>query len=205
MSAGNPENFPWGLNTPTRSRRVPLAILIGLLSSLGLLLKLRYRPGEHVDFDLIWMGSRIFWSGADPYQMIGPAGVIYWNFPMLYPATALVAALPLVVADACGGSGCGSLPALLRMLYGLRETTSGIGSSRRINVAEGSYRCRHRCNRSRRLCVYHEALDRLPEGALTMTILWLIVIATTYLPCAIAILRRPNIPGADFFRSRVTP
>jgi hypothetical protein len=53
--------------------------------------------------------------------------------------------------------------------------------------------------------VYHEALDRLPEGALTMTILWLIVIATTYLPCAIAILRGPNIPGADFFRSRVTP
>jgi hypothetical protein len=40
--------------------------------------------------------------------------------------------------------------------------------------------------------VYHLALDRLPAVGSTLTLLWWIVIATTYLPCAVTIGLRPN-------------
>jgi hypothetical protein len=41
------------------------------------------------------MGSRLLRIGSDPYLLIGPGKPIHWNFPFLYPATAVVAMLPL--------------------------------------------------------------------------------------------------------------
>jgi len=97
VSSGNPEKFPWGLNAPTLRQRLVFAAAIGVVASLGLLLKFAYRPSEPVDFDLIWLGARLLWQGKDPYQLIGPASSVHWNFPLLYPATSLVAALPLAI------------------------------------------------------------------------------------------------------------
>jgi hypothetical protein len=336
VSAGNPEKFPWGDNSPSRRSRLLFALLTGIISSLAVWSKLLYRPSEPVDFDLIWMGSRILWSDADPYQLIGPAGAVHWNFQLLYPAPALIAALPLallpihaaaiafvfigsaLLAFGSTRDGWHRLPLFVSAAF--VDTTLGaqwsslmvagvflpiacvfacakpqvglgavIASASRQNfliAATGTlvlstiafimlpewfgewlsiarkidhmkpalfqpggflilfallrwkrpetwglltiallpqtlmwysflillafprtYReaCVLSLLSSSGYLIYHLALDRLPPTEATMTILWLIVIATTYMPCVAMIVRRPNVHDALVLRPGAPP
>ena len=47
------------------------------------------------DVDLLWYGARTLAAGGDAYAATGPGGGYRGNFPMFYPATTLVAFLPL--------------------------------------------------------------------------------------------------------------
>jgi hypothetical protein len=84
------------LNDPTRKQRIFVALTIGIGATLALFLRLAYRP-DPVDFDLAWFGARMLWAGRDPYPLAGPNGLFHWNYHLLYPAPALVAAMPLAL------------------------------------------------------------------------------------------------------------
>src|SRR5688572_14786954 len=49
------------------------------------------------DFGQIWFAASAILHQADLYQLIGPSGVYYLEFPLLYPLTAPVAVLPLAM------------------------------------------------------------------------------------------------------------
>ena len=52
------------------------------------------------DFDQIRFGAKALIDGADPYLLIGPGRAYNSDFPLLYPATALVVALPFTLMSA---------------------------------------------------------------------------------------------------------
>ena len=47
------------------------------------------------DFGQIWFASRTLLSGGNPYDVVGPGRAFDWPFPLLYPVTALLTAVPL--------------------------------------------------------------------------------------------------------------
>lgn len=49
----------------------------------------------HSDFGMLWFGARALLRGIDPYSVIGPGKTFNYDWPLIYPGTALVAALPL--------------------------------------------------------------------------------------------------------------
>ncbi|HEX2721332.1 MAG TPA: hypothetical protein VHM24_00335 [Gemmatimonadaceae bacterium] len=56
---------------------------------------LAFRTQAHSDFGSVWFGARAMLEHRDPYHLIG-RGKEFEQWPLLYPAPALVAALPLV-------------------------------------------------------------------------------------------------------------
>jgi len=46
------------------------------------------------DFAQLWYGARALLAGENPYDVVGPGRAFPWPFPLLYPLTALVAAVP---------------------------------------------------------------------------------------------------------------
>jgi hypothetical protein len=76
---------------------VLIAAFVATIASVAFLLRVFYRPADSVDFDQVWFGARMLWEGRDPYPLVGPSGLFHWNFHLLYPAQALVAAMPLAL------------------------------------------------------------------------------------------------------------
>ncbi|MGH7625986.1 MAG: hypothetical protein ACREOJ_11815 [Gemmatimonadaceae bacterium] len=73
--------------------------------AVALLLVGRSLQSRPSDFDQVWFGARAIWSGQNPYELIGPGRALQWDWPLYYPATALIlvsplALLPLVLARA---------------------------------------------------------------------------------------------------------
>ena len=73
-------------------------------------LTIRYRLAHSADppsdFAQVWAAARAWRHGGDPYAVVGPGKAFEWPFPLLYPMTAVVFALPfsllpLRIADAC--------------------------------------------------------------------------------------------------------
>ena len=103
---------------PSRRARVLVAIAIGA-ASVGLLLIYRLHSSRPSDFDQVWFGARAIWSGQNPYQLIGPGRAFHWDWPLYYPATALMlisplALLPVAVARCVFVAGSAAL-----LAYGL--------------------------------------------------------------------------------------
>ena len=89
--------WPWGDNRPTLGRRIILAFLLAAASSAILYASLEARPGSHTDFDISWFGARAMLEGRNPYALVGPGLEFEWPYRLLYPATALVIAIPFTV------------------------------------------------------------------------------------------------------------
>src|SRR5215211_3435639 len=101
MSAGNPEGFPWGANCPTRLQRGLFALVMAIASTawwadthIG---RGPAGPGKVSDFDQVWQAAHAVMHGGNPYGLMGPGLVYHLEDPVLYPATAFIAAIPLVL------------------------------------------------------------------------------------------------------------
>ena len=80
---------------PARRDRL-LAGLIGALIG-GLLVHFQYagKTDFHSDFGMVWYGAKALVNGDNPYALIGPGREFDYRWPLIYPATALAAVLPL--------------------------------------------------------------------------------------------------------------
>jgi hypothetical protein len=93
--SGNPEGFPWGKNNPSRRQRLLVAMLIALVSGGAVYLHYLKFHQERTDFSQVLFGARAVINHADPYKLVGPGRVYDSRWPLMYPATAYVAAIPL--------------------------------------------------------------------------------------------------------------
>lgn len=83
-------------STPSRNQRIVLATAIAVMSGFFAAQQFELdRP--HSDFGMLWFGARALIANQDPYALIGPGRVFNYDWPLIYPATALVAVVPLVV------------------------------------------------------------------------------------------------------------
>lgn len=78
------------------SLRLRLVIAVALASTAAFLSYLEplRKGGDPGDFNMIRFGARTLIDHGDPYPLVGPGRVYNKDFPLLYPATALVVALP---------------------------------------------------------------------------------------------------------------
>jgi hypothetical protein len=53
--------------------------------------------GAHSDFGAVWFGARSLLRGVNPYPLVGPGLPFDWDFHLNYPATAMVAVIPLAL------------------------------------------------------------------------------------------------------------
>jgi hypothetical protein len=53
-------------------------------------------PNFHTDFGMAWYGAGALANGDNPYALIGPGRAFDYQWPLIYPATALVAVMPLI-------------------------------------------------------------------------------------------------------------
>jgi hypothetical protein len=97
LSLTNPEGFPWGTNTPTRRARAFFALLVALAAGGGLYGHYVKFPQTRSDFTQARFGARAIVHGADPYKLVGPNKVFESQYPVMYPATAFVAAIPFIL------------------------------------------------------------------------------------------------------------
>jgi len=84
------------MNRPTRNQRVIVSLFIATVSGL-----LQYfRAAEHggrSDFAPVWHAARLMLRGQNPYDLIGPGNVVESAWPMFYPATTFVVAIPFSI------------------------------------------------------------------------------------------------------------
>jgi hypothetical protein len=75
-----------------------IAGLIALLLVAYFLARVRLNPALPSDFDQVWAASRALVLRKNPYTAVGPHGtVLTWGYPLFYPLTAAVMALPLAL------------------------------------------------------------------------------------------------------------
>ena len=74
--------------------RLVIALVIGTGAALIHYVKIRAVPDHPGDFGLAWFGARALLNGGNPYQLIGPGLVYDWPWPLIYPLTAMSAAIP---------------------------------------------------------------------------------------------------------------
>ena len=53
--------------------------------------------GQPSDFAQLWFGARAWLAGENPYALIGPGQVFEWPWPLFYPFTSVLAAVPFSV------------------------------------------------------------------------------------------------------------
>ncbi|HZJ01166.1 MAG TPA: hypothetical protein VFD22_10940 [Gemmatimonadaceae bacterium] len=78
-------------------RRLLVSIGIGAAGALVHYLKIKAVPDHPGDFGLAWFGARAMLHGGNPYELIGPGMVYDWPWPLIYPLTAMAAALPFAL------------------------------------------------------------------------------------------------------------
>ena len=76
---------------PGRRRRVLVAVAIGLVAVAAVVVSY-IMSGSNSDFDQSWVAARALLSGQDPYVAVPRWG---WPWPLYYPLTAAVLAIPL--------------------------------------------------------------------------------------------------------------
>ena len=64
------------------------------------------RPG---DFGQNWFGARSLLAGQNPYALVGPGLAYEWPWPLFYPATSFIVAMPFAVLP--------QLPAVLAFVF----------------------------------------------------------------------------------------
>jgi hypothetical protein len=80
---------------PTVLSRVIVAIVIAILATAFFYIHQRHWGNRPGDFDQVWFSARAMLHDANPYRLVGPGKVFEWHWPLFYPGTAMVAALPL--------------------------------------------------------------------------------------------------------------
>lgn len=75
-------------------RRLAVALLLG-----GLAAFVAWDHAAHVvaqrDFTQLWFAARAILNGQNPYGLIGPGLAYDWSYPLLYPLTAAIVAVPV--------------------------------------------------------------------------------------------------------------
>ena len=84
----------------TPGRRWLVATAIGIASAAITIARFTKYPDRPLDFLQIWFGAGAMLRGRNPYDLIGPG--LEFDFPwrLFYPATALVAAMPISLLPA---------------------------------------------------------------------------------------------------------
>jgi hypothetical protein len=121
MSAGNPEGFPWGANCPTRRQRYLFALIMGIASALWWFQWYYGYPHHGVisDFDIVWQAATGLLNGGDPYVLMGPEKVFHLDYPVIYPATAFVVAIPFTLLPQAWASFTFVFLSTFLMAYGM--------------------------------------------------------------------------------------
>jgi hypothetical protein len=78
-----------------RSRLI-VATAIGAIGAFLIHFQYGLLPNFHTDFGMAWYGASALAHGHDPYSLIGPGRAFDYEWPLIYPATALVAVMPLM-------------------------------------------------------------------------------------------------------------
>lgn len=81
-------------STPSRATRALVALLSGGAAAL-LVLAFAHTRAAHPDLDQVLFAARQLRAGRDPYALVGPGRPFDLEWPLLYPLTAAVLALPL--------------------------------------------------------------------------------------------------------------
>jgi hypothetical protein len=82
--------------SPSLPQRIAFATAIASVAAAFALSQFsRGRP--HSDFGMVWYGARALLRHVDPYLVIGPGKPFDYEWPLIYPGTALVAAMPLTI------------------------------------------------------------------------------------------------------------
>jgi hypothetical protein len=75
-------------------QRLAVAVAIGIAAAAVHYAKIKAVPNHPGDFGLAWFGARALLHGANPYELIGPGLVYDWPWRLIYPLTAMAAAMP---------------------------------------------------------------------------------------------------------------
>ena len=115
-------------HTDEVTRRGLLAGAVGLVSGM-LAYHAQAAVYQQTDFTQLWYAAVGWRAGIDPYVAVGPRGTLfYWPFPLLYPGTAVLAAVPFSVLSLRAASaafvGVGAA-ALALTLSGRRQRHPG--------------------------------------------------------------------------------
>jgi hypothetical protein len=78
-------------------QRIIVAIAVGTGGAFVHYAKARAVPNHPGDFGLAWFGARAMFHGGNPYELIGPGLVYDWPWHLIYPLTAMAAALPFAL------------------------------------------------------------------------------------------------------------
>jgi hypothetical protein len=87
------------LRAPTLRSRLIVAAVVGVVGAY--IIYAQYAqygrlPNFHTDFGMVWYGARAMANGNDPYSLIGPGRAFDYEWPLIYPATALVTVMPIM-------------------------------------------------------------------------------------------------------------
>lgn len=80
-------------------QRIAVSIAIGIGAATVHYAKIKAVPDHPGDFGLAWFGARALLHGGNPYELIGPGLVYDWPWRLIYPLTAMSAAIPLAYLD----------------------------------------------------------------------------------------------------------
>jgi hypothetical protein len=80
-------------------RGAPLVVpcVVGVLAALYAWNTQRSPGHLLIDFDQNYAAARFLREGRDPYQLVGPGRAFEWQWPLFYPLTTAVAALPFTI------------------------------------------------------------------------------------------------------------
>ena len=90
-------DFHGDLSFPKVRKRIAVSLVVAIAATGTCLLKERATPTHPADFGLSWFGAKSLLRGENPYARVGPGLEYDWPWPLVYPATAFVAAAPLTL------------------------------------------------------------------------------------------------------------
>lgn len=111
--------WPWGEDAPTRKQRLIVATVVAVAAAALVLRGYIGNPAHHSDFSAVWIGARVLLEGGNPYPLVGPGLAINWPWPLRYPATAFVAAVPLALIPEWLASALFSGVSAFLLVYGM--------------------------------------------------------------------------------------
>ena len=82
---------------PSQAARLLAASLVGLFGAAFALAERLRVPAIHSDFSPVWFGAKALLHHRNPYVLVGPALEFRFSYPLYYPGTALVAAIPFTL------------------------------------------------------------------------------------------------------------
>lgn len=82
---------------PSPTARISVAVGIAIAAALLFYFERLREPAGHSDFGQAWFGARTLLAGGNPYALVGPGREFNWPWPLFYPATALLLAIPFAI------------------------------------------------------------------------------------------------------------